>query len=98
VETIGRYNHREGNDDYTQPGNLWRQFDDGQKDRIAKAIADSLGQTPVWIQKAQLERFMKADPDFAHRIVLALKTDGHPEYLHGPDAAKLPAEVRLAET
>jgi catalase len=97
AEKVGRYNHREGNDDYTQPGNLWRLFDDGQKNRTAQAIANSLGQTPLRIQKLQLSHFQKADPDFAHRIVKALKTDEHPEYLHGADAAELEPEARLAE-
>ena len=97
VEKIGRYDHREGNDDYTQAGNLWRLFDDGQKDRTAAAIAGSLGQVPLRIQKLQLSHFKKADPDFAYRIVKALNTDEHPEYLHGPDAADLPPAARLAE-
>ncbi len=97
VEKIGRYDHRDGNDDYVQPGNLWRLLDDGQKSRTAKAVADSLGQTPLHIQKLQLSHFKKADPDFAHRIVKALKTDEHPEYLHGPDGAELAPAARLAE-
>jgi catalase len=97
VEKIGRYDHREGNDDNTQAGNLWRLFDDGQKDRTAAAIAGSLGQVPLRIQKLQLSHFKKADPDFAYRIVKALNTDEHPEYLHGPDAADLPPAARLAE-
>ncbi len=40
VEKIGRYNHREGNDDYTQAGNLWRLFSEGEKNRTARAIAE----------------------------------------------------------
>jgi catalase len=97
VEKIGRYNHREGNDDYTQAGNLWRLFPEGEKNRTAQAIANSLGQTPLRIQKLQLSHFHKADPDYAHRIVKALKTDEHPEYLHGPDAAELEPAARLPE-
>jgi catalase len=97
VEKIGRYNHREGNDDYTQAGNLWRLFSEDEKDRTAQNIANSLGQTPLRIQKAQLEHFKKADPDYASRIVKALKTDEHPEYLHGPDAAELAPASRLPE-
>jgi catalase len=97
VEKIGRYNHREGNDDYTQAGNLWRIFPEGEKDRTAQAIANSLGQTPLRIQKLQLSHFQKADPDFAHRIVKALRTDEHPEYLNPADAAELEPASRLAE-
>lgn len=97
VEKIGRYNHREGNDDYTQAGNLWRLLPDGEKNRTAQAVADSLGQVPLRIQKLQLSHFKKADPDYAHRIVKALKTDEHPEYLHEADAAELAPAARLPE-
>jgi catalase len=97
VEKIARYDHRENNDDYTQAGNLWRLFDEGQKTRTAQAIAGSLGQTPLRIQKLQLSHFKKADPEYASKIVVALKTDEHPEYLHGPDAAELVGAARLPE-
>ena len=97
LEKIARYDHRENNDDYTQAGDLWRLFDEGQKNRTAKAIADSLGQTPLRIQKLQLSHFKKADPEYASKIASLLGKDQHPEYLHGPDAAELPAAARLPE-
>ncbi|MEO7030686.1 MAG: catalase [Acidobacteriaceae bacterium] len=97
LEKVARYDHREGNDDYAQVGNLWRLFDDGQKDRTAKAIAGSLGQTPLRIQKLQLSHFKKADPDYAHRVATFLGNDQHPEYRHGPDAAELAAAARVPE-
>ncbi|MDQ2925579.1 MAG: catalase [Acidobacteriota bacterium] len=97
LEKVARYDHREGNDDYAQVGNLWRLFDDGQKDRTAKAIAGSLGQTPLRIQKLQLSHFKKADPDYAHRVATFLGNDQHPEYRHGPDAAELAAAARVLE-
>ena len=94
---VGRYDHRENNDDYTQAGNLWRLFDDGEKDRTAETIAKSLGQTPIRIQKLQLSHFHKADPDYAARVAKALANNEHPEYLHGPDAALVGAGARLHE-
>jgi catalase len=97
LEAIARYDHREGNDDYTQAGDLWRLFPEDEKDRTAQTIANSLGQTPVRIQKLQLSHFHKADPDYAHRVAKALNNDQHPEYLHGPDAAHVPAGARLHE-
>ncbi len=97
LEKVARYDHREDNDDYTQAGNLWRLFDDGQKDRTAHAIAGSLGQTPLRIQKLQLSHFKKADPDYAHRVATHLGKDQHPEYRHGPDAAELVASARVPE-
>lgn len=97
TEKIGRYDHREDNDDYTQPGNLWRLFSDDEKNRTAKNIAGSLGQTPLRIQKLQLSHFAKCDPDYAQRIVKELGTNQHPEYLHPEDAAELVGSARVSE-
>ena len=97
TDMVGRYDHREGNDDYTQAGNLWRLFPEDEKNRTAKAIADSLGQTPLRIQKLQLSHFKQADPDYASRVAKLLPGDQHPEYLHGPDAAELVGAARLPE-
>ncbi|MGM0739837.1 MAG: catalase-related domain-containing protein, partial [Bacteroidota bacterium] len=49
-----RYNHREGNDDYTQPGNLFRLFDDAQKQRLFSNIADAMNGVPGEIVQRQL--------------------------------------------
>ncbi len=97
TDLVGRYDHREGNDDYTQAGNLWRLFSEGEKDRTAETIAKSLGQTPLRIQKLQLSHFEKADPDYALRVAKALNNNEHPEYLHAPDAALVGAGARLHE-
>ncbi|MHB1022149.1 MAG: catalase [Acidobacteriaceae bacterium] len=69
---VARYNHREGNDDYQQPGDLYRLLPEEQKQRLVNNIAGSLGQTPERIQKLQVSHFMKADPDFGHRLAVAL--------------------------
>lgn len=97
LEKIARYDHREGNDDYAQAGDLWRLFPEDEKNRTAETIAKSLGQTPVRIQKLQLSHFHKADPDYAYRVATALNNNEHPEYLHGPDAATVSAGARLHE-
>ena len=97
TEKVGRYDHREENDDYTQAGDLWRLFGEGEKDRTAETIAKSLGQTPLRIQKLQLSHFKKADPDYAARVAKALNNHEHPEYLHADDAAAVPAGARLHE-
>ena len=96
-EKVGRYDHREDNDDYTQAGNLWRLFGETEKRNTAKAIAGSLGQTPLRIQKLQLSHFKQADPQYASYIVEALGTDEHPEYQHGADVAELAGAGRLHE-
>ena len=68
-----RYNHRDGNDDYTQAGNLFRMFDDGQRDRLAAAIAGSMDGVPQEIIDRQLAHFDQADGDYGKRVRAALK-------------------------
>jgi catalase len=70
-----RYDHREGNDDYTQPGNLYRLMDEGARQRLIVNIAGSLGQTPERIQRLQVSHFYKADPDYGTRVAKALGLD-----------------------
>lgn len=67
-----RYNHREDNDDYTQPGNLFRLFDDGQKQRLYSNIADAMNGVPGEIVQRQLVHFHKADPEYAEGVAKAL--------------------------
>lgn len=67
-----RYDSRVDHDDYTQAGNLYRLFTDEQKDRLARAIAGSLGQVPAEIQSRQLAHFERADPDYAARVITAI--------------------------
>lgn len=67
-----RYNHRTGNDDYTQPGNLFRLFDDGEKQRLFSNIADAMDGVPEEIIQRQLVHFHKADPDYAEGVAEAL--------------------------
>lgn len=69
---VARYNHREGNDDYKQAGDLYRLLPEDQKQRLVNNIAGSLGQTPERIQKLQVSHFMKADPDYGQRLAAAL--------------------------
>jgi catalase len=94
-EHADRYDHRAGNDDYTQAGNLFRLMDEGAKNRLAESISKSLGQTPKRIQELQLTHFRKADPDYAARVQAWLKKNEHPEFIHEPDAAE--AAVALPE-
>ncbi len=94
-EPAARYNHREGNDDYTQAGNLFRLMSEEQKNLLCESIAGSLGQTPVRIQELMLTHFEKADPDYAGRIQKFLVEHEHPEFAHGPNEAE--SELRLAE-
>ena len=57
-----RYDRREGNDDYSQPGDLLRLMDDNQKEQLFSNIAESMLSVPERIKVRQLVHFYKADP------------------------------------
>jgi len=70
-----RYNHREGNDDYTQPGNLFRLFNDEQKQRLFNNVRDAMQGVPEEIVQRQLVHFHKADPEYAEGVAKALSVE-----------------------
>jgi catalase len=67
-----RYNHRDGNDDYTQPGNLFRLMTPEQQGRLFQNIADAMEGVPEEIIQRQLEHFHRADPAYAAGVAAAL--------------------------
>ncbi len=67
------YDHRVGNDDYTQPGNLFRLFDAGQRERLCKNLAAAMQGVPEHIVKRQLDHFHHADPAYAAGVAKELK-------------------------
>ncbi|MEA2778480.1 MAG: catalase [Rhodospirillaceae bacterium] len=68
----GRYNHREGNDDYSQAGALFRLFNADQKARLFSNIAAAMQGVPQAIVDRQLGHFAKADPTYATGVAAAL--------------------------
>jgi catalase len=72
-----RYDHRAGNDDYTQPGNLFRLMTKEQQERLMDNIRDAMQGVPVDIVKRQVAHFYKADPNYgigvATRMGLGVK-------------------------
>lgn len=67
-----RYNHREGNDDYTQAGNLFRLLDSAQQERLFSNIAAAMTDVPQEIIERQLVHFDKADPAYGAGVRKAL--------------------------
>jgi catalase len=57
-----RYNHRAGNDDFTQAGDLFRLFDAAQRERLFGDIARHMASVPREIQLRQICHFFRADP------------------------------------
>ena len=68
----GRYDHRQGNDDYTQPGNLFRLMSDSQKQQLFNNTAASMAGVPEEIIQRQLVHCHKADPAYAAGVAKAL--------------------------
>jgi catalase len=67
-----RYNHRIGNDDYTQPGDLFRLMNPEQRQRLFSNIAAAMSGVPQFIVERQLAHFDKADPGYGAGVLAAL--------------------------
>ncbi|MCT8999742.1 catalase KatA [Chelativorans intermedius] len=80
-----RYNHRIGNDDYSQPRALFNLFDEGQKNRLFNNIAAAMAGVPGEIIERQLAHFDKVHPDYGNGVRKALKA--HYGYEAGAAAA-----------
>jgi catalase len=72
---VDRYDSTGDHDDYTQAGNLYRMFDEGQRDRLTSRIAGGLGQARKEIQMRQLCHFFRADADYGTRVAKKLGVD-----------------------
>jgi catalase len=67
-----RYDHRAGNDDYTQAGNLFRLMPEDERQHLFGNLATSMQDVPRAIIERQLEHFRKADPAYAEGVAKAL--------------------------
>ncbi len=72
---VDRYDSTVDHDDFTQAGNLYRLFDDAQRDRLTTRIAGVLSQARREIQLRQLCHFFRADEDYGKRIADKLGID-----------------------
>ena len=72
---VDRYDSTIDHDDYTQAGNLYRMFDDAERDRVATRIAGVLGQAREAVQMRQLCHFFRADEDYGRRVAQKLGVD-----------------------
>lgn len=59
-----RYDHRAGNDDYSQAGDLFRLMSDDQKRQLMDNIAKAMAGVPDHIVRRQVDHFAKADPAY----------------------------------
>ncbi len=68
-----RYEQKRGvDDDYVQPGNLYRLMSSEQQKTLAENIAGSLGKVPKNLQEKMVAHFSKADPAYGEDVAKAL--------------------------
>ena len=71
-----RYKYTFPNDDFVQPGNLYRDVMTNQdRENLAGNIIGHLGGAQKRIQLRQTALFFKADPDYGRRVAKGLKLD-----------------------
>jgi catalase len=63
-----RYDQPRVDDDFVQPGNLFRLLPKDEQDRLIENIVGTLKNVPENIQKRMLQYFHKADPDYGKGI------------------------------
>jgi len=73
---VDRYDHREGNDDYSQPRALFLLFDADQKRRLFSNIAESMRGVPDSIIERQLGHFEKVHAEYAAGVRAAIAASG----------------------
>ena len=68
-----RYEQKRGvDDDYVQPGNLFRLLDADHQAQLCRNIAGSLGKVPKDLQRKMVAHFAKADPVYGDDVAKAL--------------------------
>ncbi len=69
-----RYNHRDGNDDYTQPGNLFRLMSPAQQQQLFTNIAGAMNGVPEIPCAANSRISTKPIPQYANGVAQALQS------------------------
>ena len=72
---MGRFDHRAGNDDYTQAGNLFRLMNAAQKQLLIDNIVGAMKPVPRDIQLRQIAHFLKADAAYGEGVAKGLGID-----------------------
>ena len=72
VGDADRYDHKAGNDDYGQAGDLFRLMSPDQQRQLFENIAAAMGSVPQAIQRRQIAHFAKADPAYGAGVAAKL--------------------------
>jgi len=70
----GRFTYELTDDDFVQPGNLYRLMNDQQKQNLIDNISGSLRLAKKFIQERQVANFKRADEEWGKRVEAALKS------------------------
>jgi catalase len=71
-DVADRYNHRDGNDDFSQPRALFELMNDSQKEQLFSNIAAAMDTVPRNIIDRQIALFEQVHPDYATGVKKAL--------------------------
>jgi catalase len=71
-DVADRYNHRDGNDDFTQVTALFNLMSENQKEQLFSNIADAMDGVPTNIVNRQLALFEQVHTDYAAGVKKAL--------------------------
>ena len=71
---VDRHDHREDADYFTQAGGLYRLMKDDQRALLVNNIVGAMHSVPDFIQKRQVEHFMKADKEYGTRVQHGLES------------------------
>jgi catalase len=74
-----RYSHRDGNDDYRQPGDLFRLMSADQKQQLFHNVKAAMEGVPVEIIERQLVHFYRADAEYGTGVAKALGINFKPQ-------------------
>ena len=68
-----RYNHRNGNDNYRQPGALFRLLGPAAQERLMNNIAEAMQGVPLEIVKRQVLHFCRAAPEYGIGVATRMR-------------------------
>lgn len=88
-----RWDHRDGNDDYSQPRALFELFDAGERQRLFSNMAAAMQGVPDFILERQFAHLEKVHPDYAAGVRAAVEAD---KAKPAEDPTTLPMHLRAA--
>jgi len=69
---VARWDHRDGNEDYIQAGDLFRLMSADKQQEMIDNLVAAMSDVPVEIQIRQIGHFMKADPAYGNGVAKGL--------------------------